>query len=58
VALVKRLDADPDWVDYAEKHRVIIARFGRFPHRNRYLGRETTPAEAAYLDEGSPTFGQ
>lgn len=42
----------------ARQHREIIARFGRFPHRNRYLGRETTPAEAAFLDEGGPTFGQ
>jgi len=33
-------------------HRDIIARFGRFPHRNVALGRETTPAEQAFLDEG------
>jgi uncharacterized protein (DUF924 family) len=33
-------------------HRDIIVRFGRFPHRNRCLGRETTPEEAAFLDAG------
>ncbi|MFW8695294.1 DUF924 family protein, partial [Mesorhizobium japonicum] len=30
----------------------IIVRFGRFPHRNACLGRETTPDEQAFLDEG------
>lgn len=34
---------------WAEKHRVIIKRFGRFPHRNAALGRESTPAEAIFL---------
>jgi len=33
-------------------HRDIIVRFGRFPHRNASLGRETTPQERAFLDEG------
>lgn len=33
-------------------HRDIIVRFGRFPHRNACLGRETTPEEQAFLDEG------
>ena len=37
---------------YAEQHRDIIRRFGRFPHRNAVLGRETTPDEQKYLDEG------
>ena len=37
---------------YAEDHAGIVARFGRFPHRNRILGRATTPEEQAYLDEG------
>jgi uncharacterized protein (DUF924 family) len=37
---------------YAEGHRAIIARFGRFPHRNAILGRETTAGEAAFLAEG------
>lgn len=38
--------------DHARRHRGIIARFGRFPHRNPILGRETTPEEQAYLDGG------
>ena len=39
-------------LSYAERHRDIIRRFGRFPHRNALLGRETTPEEQAYLDGG------
>ena len=43
-------------LEYAEKkaivHRDIITRFGRFPHRNHALGRETTPEEQAFLDGG------
>lgn len=42
----------------AEQHLDLIERFGRFPHRNAILGREATPAEAAYLAEGGATFGQ
>ncbi len=38
--------------DYARKHLDVIARFGRFPHRNAALGRETTADERAYLDGG------
>ena len=37
---------------WAEHHAGIIRRFGRFPHRNRILGRATTPEEQAFLDEG------
>ena len=37
---------------YAEIHRDIIERFGRFPHRNPSLGRTTTAEEQAFLDEG------
>ncbi len=37
---------------YAEDHRAIIARFGRFPHRNKILGRASTPEEIAYLAAG------
>jgi len=36
----------------AIEHRDIIEQFGRFPHRNVILGRNTTPAEQAYLDGG------
>jgi uncharacterized protein (DUF924 family) len=37
---------------YAEQHADIVRRFGRFPHRNRILGRITTPEERAFLDAG------
>ena len=39
-------------IDYAHIHHDIIARFGRFPHRNPLLGRATTPEEQAFLDDG------
>lgn len=38
--------------EYAKVHAEIIERFGRFPHRNRELGRKTTPEEQKYLDDG------
>lgn len=38
--------------NYAVIHRDVIARFGRFPHRNAALGRETTAEEVAFLNEG------
>ena len=37
---------------YAERHADIVRRFGRFPHRNRLLGRATTADEQAFLDAG------
>jgi uncharacterized protein (DUF924 family) len=37
---------------WAELHLQIIEKFGRFPHRNAALGRETTPEERAWLDAG------
>ncbi|MFO1071771.1 MAG: DUF924 family protein [Geminicoccaceae bacterium] len=40
------------WLAHAEGHRDIIRRFGRFPHRNRLLGRESTPEELAFLAAG------
>ena len=45
-----------DQLDYARRHRAVIARFGRFPHRNRILGRESTPAETAFLLEPGSSF--
>ncbi|MFQ5761239.1 MAG: DUF924 family protein, partial [Acidiferrobacterales bacterium] len=45
-------------LDLAISHRDIIARFGRFPHRNRLLGRVSTAAEREYLSQGGATFGQ
>jgi uncharacterized protein (DUF924 family) len=42
----------------AENHRQLIARFGRFPHRNAALGRANTPEEAQWLKHGGESFGQ
>jgi uncharacterized protein (DUF924 family) len=42
---------------YAQQHRDIVLRFGRFPHRNSVLQRSSTPEELKFLKEG-PTFGQ
>ena len=39
-------------LEWAVKHRDIIRRFGRFPHRNAALGREMTAEEQAFLDTG------
>ncbi len=57
--------APPEWyalfsdhVKAADEHREMIERFGRFPHRNRALGRESTPEEIAYLAAGARTYGQ
>jgi uncharacterized protein (DUF924 family) len=51
VALAKALPKLPfkaNSVDYAERHRAIIARFGCFPHRNQVLGRDSTPGGGAF----------
>lgn len=44
-----------DWIKWAAMHRDIIVRFGRFPHRNAMLGRESTAEEAAFLADGGFT---
>jgi uncharacterized protein (DUF924 family) len=53
VRLFTRLAADdPDQkssLDYAHRHRAVIERFGRFPHRNAILGRQSTAEEIAFL---------
>ncbi|MGB6015695.1 MAG: DUF924 family protein, partial [Nodosilinea sp.] len=43
-------------LDYALRHRDVIQRFGRFPHRNQVLGRETTPEEAEFLQQPGSRF--
>jgi len=43
-------------LDYARRHRDVIARFSRFPHRNQALGRESTPEEAAFLQKPGSRF--
>lgn len=44
--------------DFAVRHYDIIAQFGRFPHRNQALGRQSSGAEERYLAGGGDTFGQ
>ena len=44
------------YADYAERHREIIRRFGRFPHRNAVLGRTSTPEEIAFLQTPGSSF--
>ena len=44
---------DPKIVEFAQGHRAMIARFGRFPHRNAVLGRISTAAEAAAVAAGN-----
>lgn len=48
VALFEAL-GNANYLDYANQHRDIIARYGRFPHRNPILGRASTAEEKAYL---------
>jgi uncharacterized protein (DUF924 family) len=55
VALVAAL-GNPEWTRYAEAHRAIIERFGRFPHRNAVLGRESTPEEIAAMAQPMGSF--
>ena len=47
---------DEEWNDYAARHLKIIARFGRFPHRNATLGRDSTAEELAFLEEPGSSF--
>lgn len=44
------------FLDYARRHRDVIARFGRFPHRNTLLGRPSTAQEAIYLAQPGAGF--
>lgn len=43
-------------IDYAHRHFKVIETFGRFPHRNEILGRETTPEEAEFLQQPGSSF--
>ncbi len=60
VALFSALAADhpgfDQTLDYARRHREVIARFGRFPHRNAILGRASTPQELAFLQQPGSRF--
>jgi uncharacterized protein (DUF924 family) len=55
VALCETL-GDADYLDYAHKHRDIIRRFARFPHRNAALGRESTAEERDFLTRPGSSF--
>ena len=55
VELFASLD-DEDTLGYAVRHKEIIDRFGRFPHRNEVLGRESTPEELEFLKEPDSSF--
>lgn len=46
------------YLEHAIKHKDIIERFGRFPHRNEVLGRESTSEETAMLEDPANSFGQ
>jgi uncharacterized protein (DUF924 family) len=65
VALYTQLAADASaaerplfhgFLDYAQQHRDVVARFGRFPHRNALLGRPSTPEEIAFLQQPGSRF--
>jgi len=49
--------SNEEGLNYAIEHRDIVAQYGRFPHRNKPLGRESTPAELEFL-ESHPGYGQ
>jgi uncharacterized protein (DUF924 family) len=46
-----------EWqLEFELKHKVIIDRFGRYPHRNETLGRQSTPEELRFLQESGSSF--
>ncbi len=47
-----------NYISYVKEHLSIIEKFGRFPHRNKILGRANTKKENAYLQGGAPSYGQ
>ena len=55
VELFTRL-GNAELLKYAHMHHEVIAEFGRFPHRNPILGRESTPEEVAYLAKPGAGF--
>ena len=59
VELFRELYGESDrdsMIEYAMRHFKVIERFGRFPHRNQILGRETTPEEAEFLKQPGSRF--
>lgn len=55
-ALAEQHQGFAEALDYAHRHRGVIARFGRFPHRNAILGRASTPEELAFLAQPGSGF--
>ena len=53
----EELKADAEYyLDFAKRHRAIIDRFGRYPHRNEILGRASTAEELEFLAEPGSSF--
>jgi len=50
------IEGGGEFLPYAERHRDVIARFGRFPHRNAILGRESTEDELEFLTQPNSSF--
>ena len=48
--------ATPESYDYELRHKAIIDRFGRYPHRNAILGRPSSPEELAFLTQPGSSF--
>ena len=55
IELFSTLESELD-LDYARRHKEIIDRFGRFPHRNAVLGRISTPEEIEFIKEPGSSF--
>jgi uncharacterized protein (DUF924 family) len=49
-------DTFANFLRHAERHRAVVARFGRFPHRNIALGRESSAEELAFLEQPGSSF--
>ena len=56
VRLFEERTTDANVIGYAHKHREVIERFGRFPHRNEVLDRDCTPEERAFLEDRGAMF--
>jgi uncharacterized protein (DUF924 family) len=56
VRLADERTDDEKLLDYARQHLRIVERFGRFPHRNAVLGRESTAEEMAFLEQEGSSF--
>jgi len=54
--LMATLDENAEWAEWSIKHREVIARFGRFPHRNAVLDRDSSEAEQEFLVQPNSSF--